>query len=97
MAKHRHRAALLVRFPAGLYDRLKQMALADGTSATQFIVMACAEKMAREWPKEWAAPEHNKRVRAILGIAPRVDGGIGEPSPGIAEDPAPSEAEIAKE
>ena len=69
--------ALSLRLPKSMYDRLREVAKAEGISMNQFVTLAIAEKMATlstlDYLEERAKRGSREKLLTILEKAPDVE------------------------
>jgi predicted DNA-binding protein len=69
--------ALSLRLPKSMYNRLKEVAKAEGISMNQFVTLAIAEKMATlttlDYLEERAKRGSREKLLTILEKAPDVE------------------------
>ena len=69
--------ALSLRLPKSMYNRLREVAKAEGISMNQFVTLAIAEKMATlttlDYLEERAKRGSREKLLAILEKAPDVE------------------------
>jgi hypothetical protein len=73
-----------LRLPLSLKAAVERLAVADGTSMNQFLVMAAAEKVATIQTAEEFFAARKKRGDAAAALAFLRDGSGEEPEPGDA-------------